>query len=92
MKTDFIKQLGELKKAGIMDEKDLVRHKDTDIVISKNKVRNVRTLGDPALSAQSQKLFNPNQPKVVKGPTAAQTELGTTAASGTEGSWGKPNE
>lgn len=91
-KEELEKAVKALKKFGIRDEAELAPTVNNEIVIAKNKkTRSVRTLGDPMLIAQSQKLYNPNLPPVkTKGPTAAQTELGTTASAGLGGNWGTP--
>ena len=93
-RDELLKAKQILQGFGIKDEKDLAPPVDSDLVFTKgNKTRNIRTLGDPTLIAQSQKIYNPNLPPVkAKGPTEAQTKLGTTTNSGIEGTWGKPGE
>lgn len=81
-----------LKRFGIREEHELAPVVPNEMVMAKNKPRNVRTLGDPTLMAESQKIYNPNMPPVkAKGPTAAQTELGVAPSLGTEGNWGTPD-
>lgn len=93
MKTDVIRQLADLKKYGIPKETELVPDADRQVVInSKNKLRDIRTLGNPSLVAKAQKIYNPGQSDETKGPTATQTSLGTTNASDISGNWGKQNE
>lgn len=92
METDIIRKIAALNKVGIKDEKELAPDVIADVVITKNKTRNVRSLGSASLIAKTQEIYNPEAKKRVKGPTAAQTELGTTKAADISGAWGTPNE
>jgi hypothetical protein len=89
IKTDYIKELAALKMAGVPDEKELHENPEANVVISKGKVRAERTLGNPMLIAQSQKMYRPEL-QGVKGANQQQTSLGTAAAADITGSWGKP--
>ena len=51
----------------------------------------IRTLGNPFVAAEAQRIYNPSLPPTKpKGPTEAQMSAGTTSAMDTQGNWGKP--
>lgn len=51
----------------------------------------VRTVGNPNLAAEAQRIYNPNLPPTKpKAPTKALLEQGTTAVADVTGSWGTP--
>jgi hypothetical protein len=54
----------------------------------------LRTIGNVQASAEAQRIFDPAMPRTqpIKAPTAAQMGTGTTAALGTGGNWGAPDE
>lgn len=53
----------------------------------------VRTLGNARVSAEAQRIYNPTLPATnPKGPTEAQTELGTASNMDMQGNWGTPAE
>ena len=55
----------------------------------------LRTVGNVQASAEAQRIFDPAMPRTqpkIKAPTAAQMGTGTTAALGTGGNWGAPDE
>lgn len=56
----------------------------------KKKKHFVRSLGNVYAAAEAQRIFNPALPPTKpKGPTAVQTELGSTSTMGLEGNWGQ---
>lgn len=56
----------------------------------KKKKHFVRSLGNVYAAAEAQRIFNPSLPPTKpKGPTAAQTELGTSSTMDIEGNWGQ---
>lgn len=56
----------------------------------KKKKHFIRSLGNVYSAAEAQRIFNPNLPPTKpKGPTAAQTELGTSSTMDLEGNWGQ---
>lgn len=51
----------------------------------------VRTVGNPNLAAEAQRIYNPNLPPTKpKAPTNALLEQGTAAVSDVGGAWGTP--
>lgn len=64
-------------------------------VMSKSETKKekhyIRTLGNPIVAAEAQRIYNPNLPPTKpKGPTEAQMSAGTSSAMDTTGNWGQP--
>jgi len=56
----------------------------------KDKKHFIRSLGNVYTTAEAQRIFNPQLPPTkIKGPTEAQTQLGTSSSMDVEGSWGQ---
>lgn len=59
----------------------------------KNKKKHfIRSLGNVYSAAEAQRVFNPQLPPTKpKGPTEAQTKLGTSSSMDVGGNWGQSN-
>lgn len=89
---NYIKKIAELKKFGLRDEKEIYPDQEKEIVISKNKTRKVRTLGDSTLSERSQRMYSEDGEQITKAPKDKYVDKGTVGNSDMQGSWGKVND